>query len=402
MSVRYNVNKRSDRKCLSQELRLALGTYTDVPVHDFRFVRASGWANAPVALLLRIHEDSTKHGSDNVPVSDGPTMLSTASALHTDCPPASSRLAPMLLMPERFDRATCASFASTGTLAAAMSAAFPQRDGTNAAPVMVCSSLPRWAMPLHPPTHIGTFAAARPAWFNNASVTQAVLPDGRQVGATGGLHAVHHVPHALRRLQACPPFPLPARAVFEAWARGLDANPRKPPAQLQDPIEEEYTFTMLHTCLDSYEVACFVTTPSSVACTLERSTIFGGCRGNRIFDPFAAANGDYRCGGYLVRMPIHHGHHKGHWIALVPPIDACIKHGSYFSDADHEAILCDSLQPRPYLLTLAEVHSVLAAASSNAAPTAASSFDAECVVLNSVPRGCERRPDGLRICMFSI
>ena len=222
-----------------------------------------------------------------------------------------------------------------------------------------------WQCPSHHvaalPTCIGKMVnpyCDRPGWFNNPA-TCAVLPNCTQLGATCGLHGFCHLLYNAGALRCASPMPTPPnRAEFEAT--GLASKHGDSPANLVQPGGSNYDIAVLMSSFSHHRLHCFPLDADELQGTSTKICVLPGGRFRSPFAPYVLPASAYDCVGYLLRIPSH----GGHWIAIVPksvlsynpahPTTIC---ASY----EEGALLCDSLYPCPFLISLSELECLLTA-----------------------------------------
>ena len=198
-----------------------------------------------------------------------------------------------------------------------------------------------WHAPHHPTAPLPPFLGLRMAepapWYNTA-LSGCTSLAGTQVGATCGLFAVNHALASASSLglPAAPPFPVGA---FEANA--LAAALGDAAANLMQPGGANYDWAVLQRNLELAGMTSHPMLPETLQ--------------TRLPEPFANffdAAASYVAAAYVLRTP----QAGGHWIALVHPTTV-----GMVCDDGLAAVLCDSLLPAPFLLSLPETEDLLIA-----------------------------------------
>ena len=219
---------------------------------------------------------------------------------------------------------------------------------------------------------------SRPGWFNNPA-TCAILPSCVQLGATCGLHAFCHLlysANAHRYHNPVAKLAPPNRREFEAV--GLAGSFGDTAANLMQPGGSNYDITMLLSNFAKYKLQCFPMDSSELQGTLGKMSVVSGGRFHAPFANYVVPSGTYDCVGYLLRLPSH----GGHWIAVLPGfvLDFNPAHPTAHisrSHCHHAAILCDSMFPCPFVITMADVECLLLASAMAAVTRNPSQFQGD-------------------------
>ena len=107
---------------------------------------------------------------------------------------------------------------------------------------------------------------------------------------------------------------------------------------------------------------CFPMDPAEIEGSDRKMSLTGGGRLAQPFSPFCVPSGEYRCVGYLLRIPSY----GGHWVSILPPS------ALYFNPAHPlhptgsttaAALMCDSMFPCPFEIRCNELELLLTACS---------------------------------------
>ena len=113
------------------------------------------------------------------------------------------------------------------------------------------------------------------------------------------------------------------------------------PDNLMQPGGSNYDWSVLHANLGRQGLLSHPMAPATLESRLQLP-----------FGDFFSGASTYRAAAYILRTP----QAGGHWIALVHPVTLGFEYSEGLA-----AVLCDSLQPAPFLLTLPETEDLLTA-----------------------------------------
>ena len=199
-----------------------------------------------------------------------------------------------------------------------------------------------WRAPPHPTAplaaYLGGSVPERPAWYNSAA-SGCTSVGHTQLGSTCGLFAVNHALASAASLGLTSNPAALNLVTFENNA--LSAGIADSPENLVQPGGANYDWSVLHANLDLNGLASHPMAPAGLEGRLQGP-----------FEDFFCEGAAFRSAAYILRTP----QAGGHWIALAHPSVL----GLAYSEA-LAAVLCDSLQPSPFLLTLPETEDLLTA-----------------------------------------
>ena len=191
-----------------------------------------------------------------------------------------------------------------------------------------------------------------PAWYNSPD-TGATTPSGTQRASTCGLHAFNHA-LAAASLSRNRPFHAVPQSRFEQTARSARVGDGM--ANLLEPGTGNYDVAVLSANFSGVGLAMIPLTPSDIELRL-----------NAAFASHTTPEGLFTVPAYLFRGPMH----GGHWFVVAAP--------GVHSDTSSSVVcpvLCDSIYPRPHLVSMSDFDSILAIWASKLAW--ASSGDVHC------------------------